>query len=204
MLHTLHRASACIIGVYVAVHIFNHLLAIQSVAAHIAFMAAFRHVYRLTMVEVVLLGCVAFQVGSGVYFIKTRWGQRRGFFERLQAISGGYLAYFLLVHVGAVLYGRSVLQLDTNFYFAAAGMHVPPYQFYFLPYYFLAVVAIFGHVACAVHWLSRNRFSNAARNRLGYAVLAIGISISTLIVTAFAGGFHPVEVPKAYKATYGA
>lgn len=112
------------------------------------------------------------------------------------------MAYFLLVHLGAVLFGRVVLKLDTNFYFAAAGIHAPPFQFYFLPYYFLAVVAVFGHVACAIHWLIRNRFSSATRNRFGYAVLVIGTSIAALIVTALAGGFHPVEVPKAYMATY--
>lgn len=203
MLHRFHRVSACIIGAYVLVHLVNHLLAIQSVEAHIAFMEAFRRIYRLPVVEFVLLGCVLFQIGSGVYFIKSRWGQRHGFFERLQAISGGYLAYFLLVHVGAVLFGRVALTLDTNFYFAAAGIHAPLFQLYFLPYYFLAVAAMFGHVACAIHWLTRNRFSCAARKRFGYAVLVIGASVAALIVTAFAGAFHPVEVPKAYMATYG-
>lgn len=204
MLHTLHRASACLIGAYVAIHLFNHLLAIQGVEAHIAFMDEFRHVYRQPVVEALLLGCVAFQVGSGLHFLKSRWGQRRGFFERVQAISGAYLAYFLLVHVGAVLFGRAVLKLDTNFYYAAAGMHVPWVRLYFVPYYFLAVVAIFGHVACAIHWLTRDRFSELARDRFGHAVLAVGLLVSSLIVTAFAGGFHPVEIPAQYRATYGA
>lgn len=204
MLHKLHRISACIIGAYVAIHLFNHLLAIQSIDAHLAFMKAFRHIYRQPLVEILLLACVAFQVTSGIYFIQNRWGQRHGFFDRVQSISGGYLAYFLLVHVASVLYARYSLKLDTNFYFAAAGMHVPPFQFYFLPYYFLAVVAIFGHIACAVHWLARNHFNEVMRNRFGYAVLAIGGIVATLIVTAFAGGFHPVEIPAAYKATYQA
>lgn len=204
MLHTLHRTAACVIGVYVAIHIFNHLLAIQSVEAHIDFMDAFRTIYRVPIVEGVLLACAAFQIGSGLYFIKSRWGQRRGVFERVQAVSGGYLAFFLLVHVGAVLFGRAALNLDTNFYYAAAGMHLPLFQWYFLPYYFLAVLAIFGHVACAVHWLTRNRFSMATRNNFGVTVLVVGIAIGALIVAAFAGGFHPVPIPDAYKATYGA
>lgn len=203
MLHRFHRASACIIGAYMLVHLINHLLAIHSVEAHMAFMEAFRQLYRQPVVEFLLLGCVLFQIASGLYFIKNRWGRRDGFFERLQAVSGAYLAYFLLVHVGAVLFGRVVLELDTNFYFAAAGIHAPLYRWYFLPYYFLAVVAFFGHVACAVHWLTRNRFSPEIRNRCGYAALGIGISVAALIVTAFSGGFQPVEVPTAYMATYG-
>ena len=166
MFHKLHRASAYIIGTYVAVHLFNHLLALKSVEAHIQFMESLRHIYRNPFVEVLLLTCITFQVGSGIYFIKNRWGQRHGFFERVQALSGGYLAFFLLVHVGAVLFGRAALNLDTNFYYAAAGMHVSPFQYYFVPYYFLAVIAIFGHIACALHWLTRANQSEATRNYL--------------------------------------
>lgn len=202
MLHKLHRASACIIGAYIAVHLFNHLLAIRSVEGHIQFMESFRHIYRNLFVEVLLLVCVMFQVGSGVYFIKNRWGRRQGFFERIQALSGGYLAFFLLVHVGAVLVGRGMLGLDTNFYYAAAGMHASPFQYYFVPYYFLAVVAIFAHIACAVHWLARNDVKVETRNDYGYAVLAIGVVASTLIVAAFAGTFYDIKIPQEYRATY--
>lgn len=88
MLHRFHQASACIIGAYLLVHLINHLLAIHSVEAHMAFMEAFRQLYRRPVVEFVLLGCVLFQGGYGLYFIKNRWGQRHGFFERLQRFQG--------------------------------------------------------------------------------------------------------------------
>lgn len=202
MLHRLHRLSACLIGAYVAVHLFNHLLAIHSTEEHIQFMESFRNIYRNPLIETLLLSCIIFQVSSGLYFIKKRWGQRRGFFERIQALSGGYLAYFLFIHVGAVIFGRTVLKLDTNFYYAAAGIHAPPLQYYFVPYYFLAVAAIFGHIACAVHWLTRKRMSETARNYLGYAILIVGISVSALIISAFAGMFYDIDIPLEYRATY--
>jgi succinate dehydrogenase/fumarate reductase cytochrome b subunit len=202
MLHKLHRASAFIISAYIAIHLFNHGMALESVEAHVQFMKSFRHVYRNPFVEFLLLSSVTFQIGSGIYFIKNRWGQRQGFFERVQALSGGYLAYFLLIHVGAVLFGRAVLKLDTNFYYAAAGMHVSPFQYYFVPYYFLAVVAIFGHIACAVHWLTRTNLSEATRNYFGYTVLVIGVVAATLIVAAFAGAFYDIKIPQEYRATY--
>lgn len=202
MLHKLHRASAFIIGTYVAVHLFNHGLALRSVEAHVQFMESFRHIYRNPFVEALLLACAAFQVGSGIYFIKNRWGQRHGFFERAQVLSGSYLAFFLLVHVGAVLFGRAVLNLDTNFYYAAAGMHVPPFQYYFVPYYFLAVVAIFGHIACAAHWFTRENLSEVSRNYFGYVIIVVGALASTLIVAAFAGAYYDIRVPQEYRATY--
>jgi len=203
MLRIFHRASACVIASFAAIHLYNHLLAIQNVAAHIQFMESFRQIYRNTVVETVLLACVAYQVSSGIYLLWHRWGQRRGFFERLQAMSGGYLAYALLAHtVSVVLLGRTVLRVDTNFYFAAAGMHVTPYQLYFVPYYFLFVVALFGHVACAVHWLTREQLRESSRNYLGYAVLAVGVVVAALIVAALAGAFYDISIPQVYRATY--
>lgn len=203
MLHSLHRLSACLIGAFIAVHLFNHLLALSSIDAHIAFMESSRRFYQQPAVEVLLLASVLFQISSGIYFIRARWGQRRGFYERLQAISGGYLAFFLLNHVAAVLFGRFAFSLDTNFYFAAAGMHVPPWQYFFMPYYFFAVVAVFAHLACAFHWLTRNRLAQETRNRFGYAFIAFGALFALLIVLALAGVLYPVEIPAQYRATYG-
>ncbi|WP_334078450.1 hypothetical protein [Microbulbifer sp. M83] len=203
MLHTLHRSSAVIIALFAIFHIANHGFAVAGVEAHIQLMENLRQVYRLPLVEALLIGCVLFQVCSGLYFVARRFGQRQDFFDRLQAISGCYLAFFLLVHVSAVLFGRSVLGLDTNFFYAAAGMHVFPYSLFFLPYYFLAVAAIFAHLACAAHWLLRNRMGAVARDRLGYGMCVAGLLLSAVIITAFSGGFSAVEIPGEYLATYG-
>jgi hypothetical protein len=73
---------------------------------------------------------------------------------------------------------------------------------YFVPYYFLAVVAIFGHIACAVQWFTRDNLSEVSRNYLGHTILAVGILASVLIVAAFAGAFYDVNIPQAYWVTY--
>ncbi|MCK0155456.1 hypothetical protein MWU49_17200 [Alcanivorax sp. S6407] len=202
MLHKLHRLSACVLASFILVHLLNHLFAIQGVDAHIGFMESFRSIYRQTLVEALLLGCVLFQVGSGLVFLRRRWGQRSGFFDRLQALSGAYLAFFFLNHVGAVLFGRLVLGLDTNVYYAAAGMHVNPFQYFFVPYYFLAVVAVFGHVACALHWLLREKLALPNRNLLGYGMLLAGAVAGLLIVLALAGQLYPLTIPAEYLETY--
>lgn len=99
-------------------------------------------------------------------------------------------------------FGRAALKVDTNFYYAAAGMHVPPFQYYFVPYYFLAVVAIFGHIACVVHWLTRDNLSGVTRNYFAYTILAVGVVSATLIVAAFAGAFYEIKIPQEYRAIY--
>jgi hypothetical protein len=109
-----------------------------------------------------------------------------------QAASGAYVALFLAIHVGAVLAGRAG-GLDTNFYFAAAGLHVWPFVLFFAPYYFLAVAALFVHLGCAL--------------RRGNAVVALssgaGIVVAGVIVAALMGQVVPVEIPAQYLQTFG-
>jgi succinate dehydrogenase/fumarate reductase cytochrome b subunit len=198
-LRTLHGLSALLIAAYALVHLANHLVGLQGVQAHIAFMDAARKLYRNPLVEPVLLLAVAGQIVSGAILVIRGWRERRGLVSWLQAGSGAYLALFLLNHVTAVLYGRAVLHLDTNFYYAAAGLHVAPFQYFFAPYYFLAVLALFVHLACALSW------QLPGRERLVLAPAALaGLGAALLIVLSLAGVLYPVDVPAQFKATFGA
>lgn len=158
-------------------------------------MESARKVYRFIAVETLLLVCVTFQMASGLWLVFRGWKQRQGRVAWVQAISGAYLALFIIIHVGAVLFGRSVLHLDTNFYYAAAGMHVHPYEYFFAPYYFLAVLAFFTHTGCALYW----RFGS---KRVVAACAMAGAIVSLLIVLSLAGLIRPFQIPGEYKATY--
>jgi succinate dehydrogenase/fumarate reductase cytochrome b subunit len=198
----LHRIAAAVAGLYVLVHLINHLAALRGIGPHIAFMRALRQVTRVPAVEALLLAAVAIQAGSGLLLVLRRHGQRRLLFDRLQALSGAFLAFFLLVHVVSVLAGRTLLGLDTNFYFAAAGLRVWPYPLFFVPYYALAVTALFVHLGCVLRRRLPARMPLAARERLAWAGMAAGAVLAILIVAAFSGVFYPVEPPPAYLATF--
>ncbi|MCA3037929.1 MAG: hypothetical protein ING69_11250 [Rhodocyclaceae bacterium] len=200
-LRRFHALSAILIAAFVCLHIANHLVGLSGAAKHIAFMEVARSVYRFPLVEFALLSCVAFQIVSGLTFVVRGWKQRHGLIPWLQAISGAYLSFFLVVHVGAVLFGRAALNLDTNFYFAAAGFHVAPFQFFFAPYYFLAVVALFTHLGCAAYWQAQDR-PRIARVLVVAVPSAVGAVASLLIVLSLAGALFPLQVPAEYKATY--
>jgi hypothetical protein len=200
-LRSLHRTSATLLVTFACIHIVNHLVSLRSVVAHIAFMESARLIYRYPAVEILLLFCIAFQVVSGLWMVVRGWKQRCGFVAWTQAFSGAYLAFFFVVHVTAVLYGRSVLNFDTNFYFAAAGFHVPPYQYFFGPYYFLAVLALFTHLSCVAYWQLQNRSAHVRILALG-APMILGAIVSLLIVMSLAGNLERVEVPEKYKAIY--
>ena len=201
-LRKLHGLSALLLAAYAVVHIANHLVGLAGIEAHIAFMHAFRSVYRIPAVEAILLAAVAFQIYSGITFVVRGWKQRQGFVPWLQAGSGAYLAFFFLNHVGAVLFGRTVLNLDTNFYFAAAGSYVVPFQFFFAPYYFLAVLALFCHLGCALYWQLQAK-SPLARGAAVAVPMVVGCALSLVIVLTLAGVFYPIEIPPEYEATYG-
>ena len=198
----LHRSAAVVVGLYVLVHLANHVAALRGVDAHIAFMRAVRQLTRVPAVEALLLACAALQAGSGLRLILRRRGQRRLLFDRLQAWSGAFLAFFLLVHVVSVLAGRAVLGLDTNFYYAAAGLQVRPYPLFFVPYYGLAVAALFVHLCCVLRRRLPAAWPLALRERLAWTGMAAGAMLAVLIVAAFSGIFYPIDLPPAYLATF--
>jgi succinate dehydrogenase/fumarate reductase cytochrome b subunit len=188
----LHRAAGAVLAVFVAVHIANHLAALAGVDAHVHFMERARLVYRQPVVEAVLLLCAALQAASGLAMLWTGRHRRKTLVAWLQAGSGAYIALFLAIHVGAVLAARVVGGLDTNFYFAAAGLHVWPFVLFFAPYYFLAVAALFVHIGCALR-----------RGRVVVAWLSgAGIVAATLIVATLMGQIVPVAIPARYLATF--
>ncbi|WP_371766788.1 hypothetical protein [Massilia sp.] len=192
----LHRAAGAVLAVFLVVHVANHLAALAGVDAHVRFMDAARRVYRHSVVEAVLLACVVLQAASGLRMLWAGRQRRRGVLAWLQAGSGAYVALFLAIHVAVVLAGRAG-GLDTNFYFAAAGLHVWPFVLFFVPYYFLAVAALFVHLGCA---LARR----AGERRVVVAALAAGIGVITaaVIVTILAGGVYRVDIPQDYLKTF--
>ncbi len=196
-----HRGSAIVVTAFVTVHVINHVAALGGVAAHLRFMDAARLVYRQGAVEAVLLLCVTLQACSGLVLAYRGWGRRAGFLARLQAASGLYLALFLLIHVAAVLAGRVLLDLDTNFHYAAAGLHAGAARWFFAPYYFLALLALFAHLGCAV--ASRLSRTGPARAVVLGSALAGGTVVSGLVLAAMVGMLYPYQVPQAYLATLG-
>ncbi|AXA93148.1 hypothetical protein DPH57_19580 [Massilia sp. YMA4] len=181
----LHRLSGSILALFVLVHLFQHLAVLAGAPAHLAVMEALRVVYRWPPVEALLLGCVAVQLVTGV---PLAWSSRAPG-QRLARLSGLYLLFFLAVHTTAVLAGRYA-GTDTNIYFAAAGMHAWPAAAFFVPYYFLAVVAIAVHLGSAV----ARRLPAAHRGRIVRRCAAVGTVSSLLIV----GGMARIDIPAAY------
>jgi succinate dehydrogenase/fumarate reductase cytochrome b subunit len=185
----MHYFSGILLAAFISLHLFNQLISLAGPDKHIGCMTAFRKVYRQPVVEALLLLAVVIQIATGIKLVFNR--KKKTAAKKIQVYSGLYLAYFLLVHVSAVLYGRYI-HLDTNFYYAGVGLNYYPATFYFIPYYFLAVAAIALHVA-AIHFLKTgSKWSS-------YLIATGGIVVAALIITGYTNGFEWRSVPQVYQ-----
>ena len=166
-------------------------------------MHALRQLYRNTLIETLLLGAILIQIISGFRLFRVYRKQAVTFFEKLHLWTGLYLAFFFIIHLSAVLGGRFVLHLDTNFYFGVAGINAFPFSLFFVPYYGLAIIAFFGHVA-SVHSKKMTQpilgFTPAAQAKL---ILALGICLTGLVFYGLTNHFNGVAIPPEYNVLIG-
>lgn len=199
----MHFASGAVLTVFIGAHLMNHVASIAGVEQHIKLMDTLRNIYRMQIIEFLLLIAVMVQIYSGAkLFVLKRNARNRGF-EKLHLYSGLYLAFFLVIHVSAVLVGRYFLHLDTNFYFGAAGLNTFPISLFFVPYYVLAVVSFFGHIASIHHKKCMRVVFGLTPAHQSVIILAFGIIVSMVIVYGFTDGFRNRPIPDAYQILVG-
>lgn len=199
----LHYFSGLTITVFVGLHLFNHLLSIDSAERHIEMMEVIRHFYRNRIIEIILLGAVLIQIVSGLMLFKKSRKLAVTPFEKLHIWSGLYLAFFLILHVFAVFAGRYVMKLDTNFYYGAAGINVFPYSLFFVPYYALAIISFFGHIAAVHNKKMKKRIAGLSPAKQALNILVFGCVLTLLIFFGLTNHFHGITVPTAYNGLVG-
>ncbi len=164
---------------------------------------ALRFVYRNVFVETILLMAVLVQIVSGIKLFRTNRKKATSTFDKLHLWTGFYLAIFLVIHVGAVLVGRSILHLDTNFYFGVAGLNTFPFNLFFIPYYGLAIISFFGHVAAIHNKKMKQAIFGWSPQGQATAILALGVLVTGIIFYGLTNGFKGVKVPIEYHVLIG-
>jgi len=190
-----HKRNAAVLIIFLVAHFATHLSALFGPDTHSAVIDVLRIVYRNPIIEIILIGLFVTQVGLGIGLVIPRLKQteKSGWFW-IQVISGLYLALFILIHVFmGVLRGRAYEGVDTGLYFVASTLITTPVKYGFIPYYALGVIALFSHLAAALHWAGK---PPAATRGL----IILGIVISVLVVGAYGGLFYHIDLPDAYQA----
>lgn len=198
-LKRIHYLSGLCLSLFIGFHLFNHLMAIQGAEKHISTMQSLRLVYRNPVIETILLIAVFIQIVSGIRLYKAGKKQANEFYGKLHVWTGLYMAFFLMIHVSAVIAGRLLLQLDTNFYFGVAGLNSFPFNLFFIPYYALAILSFFGHIA-AIHAkkMKMQLFGTSPKQQANFIII-LGICLTVFILFGLTNQFKGVVIPDEYR-----
>jgi len=202
-LKKLHHLSGIVISVFIVLHLANHISSLWGANVHIELMIKLRAFYRNIFAESILLGAVLLQIISGIKLFLTKRRTASNFFDKLQIWSGVYLAFFFIIHLSAVFAGRLILDLDTNFYFGVAGLNAFPFNLFFIPYYSLAILSFFGHLAAIHSKKMKTSLLGFTPNRQAFMILGIATILTITILYGLTNGFHGVEVPSEYNILIG-
>lgn len=184
----LHRRLAILLGLFIALHLANHLMGLLGQETHRMVQNALRPIYRHPIIEALLLAAFAAQAVLGLTLTLRH---RR---LTLQTTSGLYLALFLLIHISAVLLARAQ-GTDTTLAFAAAGLHAPaPWPQLFAAYYALAVLALFAHLSVPLG----RRFGPIATR----TAFATGAVLAVTLTLLLMGRLTPLVIPPALIAAF--
>lgn len=199
----IHYISGLTITIFVGLHLVNHGFSILGADKHIEVMTTFRHFYRNIFVEPILLLAVTTQIFSGLKLFKRARPTANTFFEKLHIWTGLYLAIFFVFHVSAIFAGRLFLNLDTNFYFGVAGINSFPTNLFFIPYYALAIISFFSHIA-AIHSkkMRQNIFGLTPHGQSKF-ILVFGIGLTLVIFYGLTNHFQGVKIPTEYNVLIG-
>jgi len=198
-----HFVSGIALSIFVAFHLFNHVYSIFGAEKHIELMAFWRPFYRNIFVETLILLAVFIQIVSGLVFVRASCTIQLSGFAKLHVWSGLYLAFFLMIHVSAVLGGRLILHLDTNFYFGAAGINSFPFNLFFVPYYALAILSFFAHLASMHQKKMKYSILNLTPSMQSMAILVFGVFLTLIIFYGLTNHFNGVSIPQEYGVLVG-
>jgi hypothetical protein len=198
-----HYISGLTITVFIGLHLFNHACSIFGADKHIEWMNTFRPFYRNIFAETILLLAVIVQIISGINLFKANRKIAISNFDKLHIWTGLYLAIFFIIHLSAILSGRFILHLDTNFYFGVAGLNSFPFNLFFIPYYGLAIISFFGHIAAIHNKKMKRDIFGLAPKKQSIAILVFGLLFTFLIFYGLTNHFNGVIIPKEYEVLIG-
>ncbi|MGZ3304558.1 MAG: hypothetical protein ACXU8U_01755 [Asticcacaulis sp.] len=197
----LHKVSAAIVFAFLCLHFANHLIGLEGLDAHRQFMDAARLVYRHPVVEMAVALAFVIRIITGMALSRTIWRERKDWVHQLQALSGTVLMVFILMHAASLAYARMVLNLDTDFYFAAATLKAPGWLYLFYGLYGLGVFALFVHMGCIAYDIFKK-----TNKPVGYAFLAgitgLGGYVTWLLLLMYSGHLYGVTLPDAYTGMF--
>jgi succinate dehydrogenase/fumarate reductase cytochrome b subunit len=186
-LRTVHRVSALLLGVFVLGHVVNQAIAFFSVSSYAAMRSVMRLASQQSVSYTVIVAAVAIQMITGAAMGMKR--VRAGAVARnLQAVSGWYLAIFLLSHVfsgfflspppGVPRVAASLIPLNLLANARTAAQ---------LPFYLLGVAAFLFHLGTYARLAALAYFAEKSVRQFSYAAATVATTIVVTIGLSLCG-----------------
>lgn len=194
-LRVAHGVSASLILLFIAFHLTNHLSGLIGPDTHAAIMMAGRKVYRVLPVEIVLIGLLLFQIGSGL-LLAARWSREPGDgFRVLQIGSGIYLASFVITHLNSALVSARVIRhIETNWAWASGapeGLLYDSWNIRLVPHYGFGVFFVLIHLLLGLRQVV---LAHGAEIRMVNRLWLIGMLASMAVAAAIMAGLLGVRL----------
>ena len=189
-LRALHRLSAAILGIFILGHIVNQSLAFVSVESYAAMRSVMRVASHQSISYTVIVTAVALQIVTGAGMGLKHVGT--GVFSRnVQAVSGWYLAVFLLSHVfTGFLFSRPAAIAAV----APVASSLTPQNLLVnatavgsLPFYLLGVSAFLVHVGLYARIAALAWLPESSVRRLSYAGACVGAMVVVTVGLSLCG-----------------
>jgi hypothetical protein len=175
-----HRLSALVLTVFVLAHVVNQALAFVSVPAYTAMRSVMQVASQHPATYALIVGAVAIQIttGAAIGLKNVRAG---AFVGNLQAVSGWYLAAFLLAHVfSPLLFSPPQVAVDVAVPVGQFNLLATPRSAAQLPFLILGVATFLFHVGVYARLAALAYLAEASVRRLSYA----GVAVATTVIVA--------------------
>lgn len=196
-----HKTNAMILIVFAALHIGNHMFLVAGPQVYNKVQDVVNNIYRLPVIEPLLIFFICSQAFIGLFLVIRSLRQkpkrpfwRRDFWEKVQIISGLVFFYFIAEHLWALGLVRWFTTLKTDFYWPASVMNDAPFVYYFTPYYFLGVLALFTHIGIGLRYGALDAGRGKLGNAIAFTAMIIGALCGLVIVLSLAGVFYNIHL----------
>lgn len=187
-----HGVSAAFIVLFVGFHLANHLTGLIGPELHASVMRVGRSVYRVPLVEVLLIAVLLFQALSGIR-LALRWSRTAGdAFRVFQIGSGMYIAAFLITHLNSALVSaRWVRNIETDWAWASGapeGLLYDAWNIRLVPHYAFGVLFVLAHVFSGLRVVLIAHRANAQfANRIWFGGLIFSVVVAGAIMAGLLG-----------------
>ena len=183
-----HRLSALVLTVFVLGHVINQALAFVSVPAYTAMRSVMRAASHQPAIYTLIVAAVAIQIvtGAAIGMKNVRAGAVA---RNLQAVSGWYLAAFLLIHVLSGLFASQPQAAAATTARAVNELNLlaSPRAAAALPFLLLGVAAFLFHVGVYARLAALAYLAEASVRRLSYAGAFVGTTVVVTVGLALFG-----------------